>query len=304
MPQLAIINPALRPSKRHKRKRNTAKGVKMAKRRSAAQRAATKRLVAYNKARKANPKRRAHRRKHHAVRAANPIRRHRRRARASNPVKRHYRRRKNPIHFASAMRKHHRRRRRNPVSVSGIKDLLMTGAIGAGGALTVDLAMGTLIAKFAPANLVTRQNADGSVNFLYYLTKGAVAIGIGMFGKRFLGSTAETMATGAMVANLYDLFRTIMPASIPLGYVNAGYPAGRPLGGNVNAQSIYGNRGLSSYSSASRLMPGKAGGMGMFVSSVGGNPYQNVGIRQVAPAHTAPVHHAPAHRALSMYTSR
>jgi hypothetical protein len=119
--------------------------------------------------------------------------------------------------------------------------MLKEGSIGAAGALTVDLLMG--VAPL-PTNLVQRKNADGSVNYLYYATKAAAAIGVGMLGKKVFGRTAETMALGSMTVNLYDLFRSIMPSGIPLGYINAGYPAGKALGGA---------------SVSSRMMPGKAG---------------------------------------------
>lgn len=181
---LALVNP-------RKRRRKNPSG----KRRTAKQRAATRKLVALS-------------------RASNP--RRRRKARAANPIKYHRRRRKsNPI--SSHIRRYARRRRRNPIgfSMHGITSMLKAGAIGAGGALAVDLAMGYAP---LPSNFVTRTDADGSTNFIYYATKTAFAIGLGTFGKKLLGANAERMAEGAMVVNLYDLFRTLMPAGMRLGY--------------------------------------------------------------------------------------
>lgn len=193
---LMLVNP-----RRRKRKASSA-GPR--RRRSAKQVAATRRLVAANRSR----------------RRSNPIAtkhsyRRRRRARASNPI-------------MSNVRRHltRRRRRSNPIGLNtrGIVGLLKSGAIGAGGALTVDLAMGYLP---LPANLLARQQADGSVNWLYYGTKVVFAAALGAFGKRFLGQKAETMAEGAMVVNLYDLFRSLMPAGMKLGYVNPAMVAQR-----------------------------------------------------------------------------
>jgi hypothetical protein len=111
--------------------------------------------------------------------------------------------------------------------MGGIVGMLKSGALGAGGALAIDFAMGNLP---LPATMVTRNNADGSTNYLYFGSKVALAVALGMIGKRFLGAKAATMAEGAMVVNLYDLFRTLMPASVKLGYFT---PA--PIARNMRA---------------------------------------------------------------------
>lgn len=192
MPELLIINPSVRPSKR--------KGAsKMAKRRrTAKQVAATRKLVAMNKTRRRKP----------------------RVARASNPAPRKYRAVRRKVMSVSSYRRRGRGRSRNPIgtfSIGALTTLIKDGAIGAGGALSIDLALGFLP---LPAMLIARKNADGGTNYLYYLTKAVAAVGLGAFGKKLIGRNAETMALGAMTVNMYDLFRTVMPAGIPLGYMS------------------------------------------------------------------------------------
>jgi len=208
---LMLVNPRAR-----KRRKNPSK-----KRRSAAQIAATRKLVALNRGK--NPVRKLRRRRSHSARARNPIMSHVRR-------------------YVS------RRRRRNPIQVGftgkGAISMIKSGALGAGGALTVDLVMGYLP---LPPNLMTRTNPDGSTNFLYFGTKAVFAMALGVFGRRLLGSNAVEMAQGAMVVNVYDLFRTMMPAGLRLGYFNPAmiaksapgmkaYIPGRPMGAYVQGQ--------------------------------------------------------------------
>lgn len=209
---LHLVNP---------RKRRKARAHNPRKRRTAAQVAATRRLVALNRAKRSSNPVRKLRRKKHTYRAA---------ARRHNPIMHHVKR------YVSRRR----HRRHNPISVRGlfghVMPMLKAGAIGAGGALTVDLAMGYIP---WPAAMVTRQNADGSTNYLYFASKAALAIALGTFGKKVFGRAAETMGEGSLVVNLYDLFRTLMPAGLRLGYFNpamiarsapgmAAYIPGRP----------------------------------------------------------------------------
>jgi len=207
----------------------------MRKHRTAAQKAATRNLVAMNRARKANPAKRHHKR--HARK--NPIA-------VKHTYRRAAKRRTNPMqHY----RRHRKHRRHNPISVNGIVELLKNGAMGAVGALGVDLVMGNLP---IPATLSSRNNADGSINYLYHLTKAGLAVGVSIAGKKFLGSKGEMLGLGAMTVNLYDFFRRVMPASIPLGYANPG----KPVSANL---SMYtgGNRGLPR---AQSKTPALAGG--------------------------------------------
>jgi hypothetical protein len=212
------------------------------KRRTAAQKAATRKLIAFNRGSKRASKPKKHRR-HHPVATTNPHPHKRRRTRSGNPI---------------FMKKRRHHRKGNPISVGGLWSFVKQGSVGAIGALGIDFVMGMAP---LPDYLVQRKAPDGSINYLYYATKTGAALLLAHFGKGVFGSAAETAAMGSMTVNLYDLFRSIMPAGIPLGYVNAGYPVGRPLSGasvssrmmpgkqnrlqgsNINAKSVYGNAG-------------------------------------------------------------
>lgn len=118
----------------------------------------------------------------------NPSPRRRRKA----PVKR--RRARTPVRTVA--RRRIGRRRRNPVRLSGITDQFMSGAIGAAGALAVDVVMSKvpLPATFTASPVMTA------------LTKGGIGIAIGMavskMGRnRGLGTK---LANGAITIGLYN----------------------------------------------------------------------------------------------------
>lgn len=143
------------------------------KRRTAAQHAATKRLVALNRARKGHKTRARRKSPAHAY-ASNPAPRKRRTARRS-----------------STAATHHRKYRRNPsVRLGGIGAMLKPAAMGAMGALGVDLITGylplPLAIKVSPAR---------------HLIKGLLAIGIGMVMK---GNLGRNMAQGALTVAMHD----------------------------------------------------------------------------------------------------
>jgi hypothetical protein len=182
MEQILLINP-------RKRKPKMAR-----KARSAAQKAATRRMLAANKSRRSNPRKR---------RAAP------RRATA-RPAVHHARRRRNPIHLFSAPRR--ARRRRNPISTSGIKGLLMPAVFGAAGAVLVDAAM-----NYLPLPDTFKTGTIGMV------TKAGAALLLGTMGRKVFGSKATDMAVGSLTVQTYALMRQFLPASITgLGYVSAG----------------------------------------------------------------------------------
>lgn len=149
--------------------------------RSAAQKAATRRMLAARSGRASNP----------------APRRHKRRATA---------RRHNPIGLA---RVHHRRRsarRRNPISLSGgvIGSMVMNGLKGAVGSVAVNA-----VTSFLPAAVKTGK--------VLYATRAGLAILIGTVGRKFLGAHARPMAEGALAVNFADLINsfgaTILPGS-------------------------------------------------------------------------------------------
>ena len=186
------------------------------KHRTAAQRAATKRMIAANRAKRSSnpsPRRRAKRRTY----AANPI--HARR--------RTYRRHHNPI-------RHHKRRRRNPISMPSLKigQLMKVGAVGAGGALVVDVLFGYL-GRYLPASVTAKTNADGSTNYLNVASKLGVAVLLGSLGRKVFKRHAATMAVGAVTVQLYNFLRPMISSAMPslgLGYyIPAFMPAGQTL---------------------------------------------------------------------------
>lgn len=101
-------------------------------------------------------------------------------------------------------------RRRNPAKRQrlGLTAQITNAAIGAGGALVVDIAMAKL--PFIPENLKTGPIAAA--------TKGAVAMGIGMlvgkFGKN--KSLGVKLAEGGMTVALHDAAKSMIGPSVGL----------------------------------------------------------------------------------------
>jgi hypothetical protein len=103
---------------------------------------------------------------------------------------------------------HHRRRvRRNPISSGvGLMAMVTNAGIGAAGALAVDAVVSYLI----PASMATTLLTGN----MKYLTKGALAIGLGMIGRKMLGATAGRMAQGALTVQAYAMARDLMGPSL------------------------------------------------------------------------------------------
>lgn len=177
------------------------------KHRSAAQRAATRRLVAHNKSRRSNPVRR------------------KRLASTKRRVVRHH----NPI-FAGAVKRHKRHaRRRNPISLRGgnLGGMLMQGLKGAGGAVVVNAAV-----SFLPATFNT--------GMIGYVARTGVALAMGSFG----GRLGREMAEGSLAVTFHDAFNnffTTLPGAGLHGYLSGGgmSPAisGEQLSGYLSGDS-------------------------------------------------------------------
>lgn len=198
--------------------------------RSAAQRAATARMLAANRARRGGSTRKRSRRRSTAATAVTVVRRARR-----------------------TSRRIARRVSRSP-SLRGIgggaMGLVKAGAIGAGGALVVDVAQG-FVNGFLPASLATKLNPDGSTNYMNYAVKGALAVALAHFGGKLVSrETAHRMAAGSMVVMAYELLRplaaSMLPASMPLGWYSPGmtFKAGSTPGvgvGKYQSLGVYQN---------------------------------------------------------------
>lgn len=193
MNQLLLLsgNPKRRRSRKH---------------RSAAQRAATRRMLAARFGH--NPKKR-------------------RRAKAAGAAPKRRRR-----HHAVARRGRGRRRGFSLTRMGGgnVMGMVKAGAIGGAGAVGVDILMGYAQAVL-PASVTSRMNADGTMNYLYYAAKGAIAVGIGLYGNRILpAGIAPRIAEGALTVMSYEILRTFVPANMTLGFFNPA-PTYRPQGG-------------------------------------------------------------------------
>lgn len=213
MSQLLLLNP------RKRRARKTASR----KRRSPAQRAATARMLAANRSRSGV--------------ARNPARRRRR---ATS-----YRR--NPIGA---------RRRRSfstgGVSATGVMGYVKDGAMMGVGAVAVDIIFGQ-VNRFLPANMATPVDTTGATNWLYFVAKAGVAIGIGIFGRKSsFRKYTDAAAGGAMAIMAYQIARSMLPAGTTLGaYMNPAL-----------VMSPVRNRAQLNGMSAYVALPGSAGQVG------------------------------------------
>jgi hypothetical protein len=142
--------------------------------RSAAQKAATRRMLAAR----------------HGKRASNPApRRSKRRASAK--------RRHNPIglsrvHHSRPVR--HHRRRRNPIGggLGNIGGMVVNGLKGAVGSVAINA-----VTSFLPAAITTGK--------VLYATRAGLAIALGTLGRKVLGQHARVMAEGALAVNFADM---------------------------------------------------------------------------------------------------
>ena len=171
MPQLMLVNP----------RKRTRKGG-----RTAAQKAATRKLVALNKSRRSSPKRKATKRRKNPVGLS-------RVARAVNPK-----------------RRVSRTRRRNPITLRGlpgkIADFAMPSLQGALGAVAVNTALNYV--PMLPGFLAT---GNGK-----YLTRAGTAVLLGVFGRKLLGAKmANNLAVGAITVAAHDLFLGMASAQFP-----------------------------------------------------------------------------------------
>lgn len=201
---------AVNPSKRRK------------KHRSAAQRAATRKMLAA----------RFHR---------NP-RRKRKAATTEVQVKRKYTKRRG----RKSARIGVRRGRRSggfaaKFSSGAITALLKNGAIAGGGAVLVDIGMG-YASGMLPASMATPTDSNGALQWGYVGAKAGLALLLGTLGKRIMpAEIAGTMAEGALTVLSYQLIRPMVPASLKLGYIN---PA--PVANRTQAVGAY-VRGAGAY---------------------------------------------------------
>lgn len=123
-----------------------------------------------------------------------------------------------------------RRARRNPIGMGGIQRTLMDSVIGGAGAVGVDF-----IVDMLPLPYSMKSGWTGVA------TKAALAVGVGMLGKKILGRNAEKMAEGALTVLAYSSIKGLMPTSINTGAsVNGlGYMSPAQNAGNMAQLSEY-----------------------------------------------------------------
>ena len=195
MQELLLVNPRKRGT--HRRKSRTA-----------AQRAATKRLVALNRSRRAGGRKRVVHRKRHAASAASY---------APNPIRRHKRR----SHARSVMHRVRRHYKRNPAGVAGgVTGMLMQSLQGATGAIAVNTLLNYIP---LPAMMKTGN--------MKYVTQGIAGILLGVAGRKIMPARLATnMAVGSLTVTLHDAIKDIAGSMIPgiqlggVGYYTGGYP--------------------------------------------------------------------------------
>lgn len=187
MPELLLINPGKVVTKKRKTHR------------SAAQRRATAKLVAMNKARRGGKARKAHRK-----------------ARRRNPA--------NPLHaYRSATRGRRRarrvtraRRRRNPISLgraAGVMGMFTDALVQGAGAVAFDVGYG-YVNKMLPASL---QRTPGSVGAGDAVKALLTAVVGKMLGRRV--AIVRKMAQGALTVQARDVIATFVPDSMKVGRV-------------------------------------------------------------------------------------
>ena len=191
MQELLLVNPRKRGAHR--------------KTRSPAQKAATRRMVAANRARRTGGVKRRVKRHHSAVAAYAP-----------NPV-----RRSRARHAISRVKHHVRRYKRNPAGISGgISGMLMQSLQGAAGAIAVN----TLL-NYIPLPAMMK---SGNVK---YIAQGVAGILLGVAGRKVMPARlAANMAVGSLTVTLHDAIKDLAGSMIPgvnlggVGYYTGGYP--------------------------------------------------------------------------------
>jgi hypothetical protein len=184
-------------------------------------------LVNPHRRRRRNPKRA--RRKHHAKAPALIV------ARRINPRRRSVRGR------ARLVRR--RAKRAHRAGIAGIKATfvpnLKAGAIGAAGALGLDVLMGALTSKFTlPPTL---QSGWGK-----YALKIAGAVGVGVLGSYVLRGRGAALSQGALTVVLHDIAREQLTAafpSLPMGE----YLTFAPVVGYDYQTALPGSTGMGEY---------------------------------------------------------
>jgi hypothetical protein len=200
-----------------------------------------------------NSRRRKHRARHRNTRRASGGFRIRRR-RIKNP-RSHRRRRKNPV---SRFR---RRRHRNPISVAGIKGVIVPATFGAIGGVAVDY-----LYNFLSPNL---PSSITSMSIGPPLIKIAGAFGVGLVGEKVLGAEkGKAVLMGALAVQIYNLIASLIGGTAGMAGLGA-----------------YMNRGIGSLGSPNPAVylqkpmgrMGRVGRVGAYMQPLSGLPFGGMG---------------------------
>jgi hypothetical protein len=193
------------------------KGRKMAKRRTAAQKRATAKLVALNRARRGGVRRVARKAtatKRRTARRANPVA-------MANPAPRRRRRSARRANPAAAVR----RRRRNPINLGGraggIMGPIKEAAIQGAGAVAFDIGYG-YVSPYLPASMAVVPGRVGVGNAV----KALITVVAGQFLSKYTKGLSRKAAVGALTIQARDIVASMLPASTAsvagLGYAVPG----------------------------------------------------------------------------------
>lgn len=225
----------------------------MAKRRTAAQKRATAKMIAANRRRaRAGRAPSKSTRKAPARRRSNPT-----------PVARKRRAYSAARNLSNPTRRRRVRRRSNPMTTRVMDDMVMPSVTGAAGAILVDVVLG-----FVPLPAILQSNA-----YMRAGVKGLAAIGLAMVAdqtKLVTKRTATQLGVGSLTVTMATLGRDLVGQVAPnvqldgLGYYTSAMPAGTPQ--PMDSLGLYvegGSQGqLPSSSRTVGSMP--SGGLGMY----------------------------------------
>lgn len=191
MAELLLLNPKGRTVKARKPHR------------SAAQRRATAKLIALNKARRSGRKS-----THRKARASNPLPAVRRVARKARRA------------VARVTRSRARRRSHNPISLGGVMPMLSEALVGGLGAVGVDVLYGYVNPKLP----VSMQNTPGTIG-VGTAIKAAATVLLGRVLNRPTRGLSNRIAKGSLIVQVHQAAASVVPASVHMAGVGYASPA-------------------------------------------------------------------------------
>jgi hypothetical protein len=204
------------------------------------------------KRRGAKVTKRRRRRRHSAVVAA--PRRRRRRAVMRNPRRRR-------SHARITRRRYSRRRHSNPFNIRGLTHTLMPAAVGATGAVALDV-LYAYASPYLPASMQT--------GFMPVIAKLAGAIGLGFGARKIVGRERGNAAMlGALTVVAYGAIKPLIASFAPTIKGLSGYADYTSYGVGVGAYVPNQMQGLGFYSPASVMQTTPENSLGAYIGRPG-----------------------------------